>query len=65
MRLNYYYILFIPVLIPRITSRFKWVSPFIRDVINIVMIVFFVGYYFISAASTDSLGIYPYVPFWA
>lgn len=65
MRFNYYYILFIPVLIPRITSRFKWVSPFIRDVINIVMIVFFIGYYFLSTAGTDNLGIYPYVPFWA
>jgi hypothetical protein len=64
MRLNYYYILYIPVLIPRITSRFKWVSPFIRDVINIVMIAFFIGYYIITALSKDTIGIYPYVPFW-
>lgn len=65
MRLNYYYIVYIPVLMPRVTSRFKWVSPFLRDVINIVMIAFFIGYYFITALNTDAMGIYPYTPFWA
>lgn len=64
MRLNYYYILFVPLLIPRITNRFERVSPFIRNVINIVMVAFFGVYFFIKAANTDSLNIYPYIFFW-
>lgn len=64
MRLNYYYLVFIPLLVPRITNRWKTVSPFIRDVVNIIMIVFFIGYYFLVSTSKGTLGIYPYVPFW-
>ncbi len=64
MRINYYYLLFLPLLIPRITSRWTTVDKFIRNVANITMVVFFVLYYMIKAYTTDSLDIYPYIPFW-
>lgn len=64
MRLNYYYIIFIPLLIPRITTRWKSVDPFITKVVNIVMIVFFIGYYILFTTKANSLNIYPYIPFW-
>jgi uncharacterized membrane protein len=64
MRMNYYFLIFLPVLIPRITNRWKSADQFIRNVVNIVMIVFFLLYYFIKAYSVDSMNIYPYIPFW-
>lgn len=64
MRLNYYYLVFLPVLIPRITSRWKQVDSFFRNAVNIIMIAFFIVYYFQKAYDVDSLNIYPYIPFW-
>ena len=65
MRMNYYFLVFLPVLIPRITNRWTSVERFIRNAVNIGMIVFFVLYYFIKAYSVDSMNIYPYIPFWS
>jgi hypothetical protein len=65
MRLNYYYLIFVPLLIPRVTNRFKVADKFITNVINIVMIVFFIGYFFLVNVSADNLGIFPYRFFWA
>ena len=64
MRMNYYFLIFLPVLIPRITNRWKSADQFIRNAVNIVMIAFFLLYYFIKAYSVDSMNIYPYIPFW-
>lgn len=64
MRMNYYYLIFVPLLIPRITARWKSVDPFITKVVNIVMIVFFIGYFFFNMNVGTRLGIYPYTPFW-
>lgn len=77
MRMNYYFLQFVPILIPKIANRSR---PQYRKVANIsviVMTLFFVGYYFLKAHTgsdilqiypyvleTDILQIYPYIPFW-
>lgn len=64
MRLNYYFLIFVPLLIPRLTNRSPRMSAFTRRSVKIVMVVFFFGYYLYRASFQDSLGIYPYEFFW-
>ncbi len=69
MRMNYYFIIFIPILIPKLLTVVK---PNLKDVAGIakaVMIGFFVMYYLTTAyrgcqTGHSALGTYPYVPFW-
>lgn len=69
MRLNYYFIIFIPILIPKLLTVVK---PNIKDVAvvaKVVLVVFFTLYYLTTAyiaCQTDggSLNTYPYIPFW-
>lgn len=64
MRLGYYYIIFIPLLLPRIIShssaRYKQVAVIARY----VMIAFFSVYFFISLSGSNNLNVYPYHFFW-
>lgn len=64
MRMNYYYIIFIPLLIPKIIEcrSKKWgrVAEVSRD----VMVVFFLLYFFISAYGSGNLRVFPYHFFW-
>ena len=64
MRMNYYYIIFIPLLIPRIIScrsiRWKQVAMMARY----IMIVFFITYFLISAPKDNVLQTFPYHFFW-
>ena len=69
MRLNYYFILFIPILIPKIL---KYTKKNLEDVtwwIRNAMVVFFVVYYLVTTYNSCQTGVsaldtYPYVPFW-
>ena len=69
MRFNYYYLLFIPVLIPRIIDAAK---PRWRQVAKLGGIVIAMLYtltytmmlYRFSVTGESSLDILPYVPFW-
>lgn len=69
MRMNYYFIIFIPIIIPKI---FKYSKDNIRDVAKItkgIIVGFFVVYYlyttYLSCRSgISALDTYPYVPFW-
>ena len=69
MRMNYYFIIFIPILIPKLL-RYRTENE--QDFILLaksVLIVFFVGYYLITTYTScktgiSALDIYPYVPFW-
>ena len=69
MRMNYYFIIFVPIIVPKI---FKYSKENIKDVSKIARIVivgFFVAYYlyttYISCQTgISSLDTYPYVPFW-
>lgn len=69
MRMNYYFIIFIPVIVPKI---FKHTKNNIKDVAKIakgVIVGFFVVYYlyttYVSCQTGESaLNTYPYIPFW-
>lgn len=69
MRMNYYFIVFIPIAVPKM---FKHTKDNIKDVARIakgVIVGFFVVYYlyttFISCRTgISALDTYPYVPFW-
>lgn len=64
MRMNYYYIIFIPLLIPKIiearSERWKQVAMTARH----VMVAFFLVYFFLSAYGEGSLDVFPYHFFW-
>lgn len=64
MRFNYYYIVFIPLLIPKIiqssSARFERIAVLAKY----VMIVFFLGYFWLNIAFKSSLGAFPYHFFW-
>lgn len=64
MRMNYYYIIFIPLLLPKIiackSERWKQVAVWGRH----IMVVFFFLYFFISASSGSNLNVFPYHFFW-
>lgn len=69
MRMNYYFIIFVPIIVPKI---FKYAKDNIKDVAKIargVIVGFFVVYYlyttYISCQTGESaLNTYPYIPFW-
>lgn len=65
MRMNYYYIIFIPLLIPKIIEargdRWKQVAVVGRN----IMVVFFLLYFFYNAyVATNNLHVFPYHFFW-
>lgn len=64
MRVNYYFIIFIPLLIPKIIncalSRYKGIATAAKY----ILIVFFLLYFFISAPKSNSLDTFPYHFFW-
>lgn len=64
MRFNYYFLIFIPVLIPRIIARCKPQFATLCRIAVVVMTVAFVGYFYINLLEGGGLNIYPYVPFW-
>ena len=65
MRMNYYFLIFVPILIPRIASRSKKQFAQIGQLSVIVMSVFFMCYFLYGVITdNDALNIYPYVPFW-
>ena len=64
MRMNYYYIVFIPLLLPKIikykSERYKQVAVVARH----VMVIFFFIYFFINASVGGGLRVFPYHFFW-
>lgn len=65
MRMNYYYIIFIPLLLPKIiqyrNNRWSQVAVIGRH----VMLIFFLVYFFYSASTkTNNLNVFPYYFFW-
>ena len=64
MRMNYYYIAFIPLVIPRIVKcrSKRWNQ--VAIVAEYVMIAFFLAYFFISAPKDNSLNTFPYHFMW-
>ncbi|MEE1198581.1 MAG: EpsG family protein [Acutalibacteraceae bacterium] len=65
MRFNYYFLLFLPLVIPRVINRWKGDDKNSKLITNIVLIVFFAVYYFSKSFSgVDTMDIYPYEFFW-
>lgn len=69
MRMNYYYIIFIPVLISKILSipqtRYKKVSQLAEIVIVIFFTMFFLRTVYIGCATgISALDTYPWIPYW-
>lgn len=64
MRMNYYYIIFIPLLLPKIiehkSKRWNQVAVLGRH----VMVVFFFLYFFYTASRGGALHVFPYHFFW-
>ena len=69
MRMNYYFIIFIPILIPKIISTPRENTKEMAWIAKYVMLAFFVAFYLITTYVSCQTGIsdldtYPYVPFW-
>jgi len=65
MRLNCYYILFHPLVIPRIANRATGRNKQIAFVSRAVICNFFFVYFIYNGyAGSDTLEIFPYLPFW-
>ncbi len=64
MRMNYYFILFVPLLMGRVLSAKGQLAPSLAALWRAAMAAFFVIFYIIRIMESDSLGIYPFRPFW-
>lgn len=65
MRINYYILLFIPILIPMVYDNSSIKYRKIAKLATTVMCIFFITYFFVNAyTGNDILNIYPYIPYW-
>lgn len=66
MRLNYYYLIFIPLLIPRVINNVSEKNRKPAYFSYLIMVGFFTFWYFYRAYTTaDILRVYPYYPMWS
>lgn len=66
MRMNYYFLLFVPLLIPKIAGRSAKRYYSIANLSVAVLTLFFTFYFFRNAyTGADILQVFPYVPFWS
>ena len=64
-RMNYYFMVFIPVLIPKIINRSSEKNRKWANIIGTVMICYFIFYFFRRAyTGADILNTFPYYAFW-
>ena len=65
MRMNYYFLIFVPILIPKIAKRCKNQYEMVGKLSIVVMTVFFMFYFvYMLLTDQDDLNIFPYIPFW-
>ena len=65
MRLNYYYLIFIPILIPKIIDNCKTQYKSVAIVSTYFFTMFFILWFFKEAyTGTDFLHVFPYIGFW-
>jgi len=64
MRLNYYFLVLIPLLIPKVSHRITRMDFRYVQLIRIGIAAFFILYYFIKIHTQDSFGTFPYAFFW-
>lgn len=65
MRMNYYFLVFLPLLLPKVIRRMSGRNKWFAGIVEFVCCVYFF-YYFLQKAYTAQGGfnIFPYVPFW-
>lgn len=64
MRMNYYYIIFIPLLIPKIMEARKNSLRQVAIMGRWAMVLFFFAYFFVVLAPSKALHVFPYHFFW-
>lgn len=69
MRMNYYFIIFIPILIPKLLTYTKSNFKDVAGIAKAVLVGFFMLYYLVTTyiscqTGHSALNTYPYVPFW-
>ena len=65
MRINYYFLIFVPILLPNILSCCSLKNKKIVNLFSILFSVFLIIYFFYKAYfGDDILNIFPYMPFW-
>lgn len=68
MRVNYYYLTFLPLLLPKVIRRIPYRNKWFGYLVEAVCCAYFLLYFFRNAFSGlgggGSLGIFPYIPFW-
>ena len=65
MRMNYYFLIFIPILIPKIAKAAKPNYKKLASMSIVVMNLVFTAWFFYNAYyGGDVLNVFPYIPFW-
>lgn len=68
MRMNYYYLIFLPICMSKMVNRYRKCDSKIVEYIVAGLCLFFYFYYLRKAGNavgtTQSLEVYPYIPFW-
>ncbi len=65
MRMNYYFLLFVPIAVTRVFDYTHPKNIMVSEVALLTMLGFFTAYYFYNATfGADTLSVYPYIPFW-
>lgn len=65
MRMNYYFLLFLPLLIPKVIRRASGTKALVCNTANVVLCLYFITYFMNQVFSRQSgFRIFPYVPFW-
>lgn len=64
-RMGFYYLVFLPIIIPKIIEKRRSDEAFFVDVSALIMILFFIAYFFYWAyTNEDIFEVVPYIPFW-
>ena len=65
MRMNYYFLPFVAICIPNVLTRSKERYKQVAVFFSVALVVALMAYYFFNAYNgSDTLNIYPYVPYW-
>lgn len=65
MRVNYYYLLFLPLLLPKVIRRIPYKNKWFGSLVEFACCAYFLITVFRKAHSgIDSMELFPYIPFW-
>jgi len=63
--MNYYFLPFVAICIPNVLTRSKERYKQVAVFFSVALVVALMAYYFFNAYNgSDTLNIYPYVPYW-